>query len=112
MKRPSLVRGAVAEDWGGPGHGGLRSCRVPLIKNVIHRFHVKRPLTARERELRLDIRKPAGNAPHYQLSLIRLNSTFVECVDKWYAERGFGAMVGGGCAPLRYGAALHGSGWN
>ena len=67
---------------------------MPLIKNVIHRFHVKRPLTARERELRLDIRKPAGDAPHYQLSLIRLNSTFVECVDKWYAERGFGAMFG------------------
>lgn len=67
---------------------------MPLIKNVIHRFHVKRPLTARERELRLDIRKPAGEAPHYQLSLIRLNSTFVECVDKWYEERGFGAMFG------------------
>jgi hypothetical protein len=78
---------------------------VPLIKNVIHRFHVKRPLTARERELRLDIRKPAGNAPHYQLSLIRLNSTFVECVDKWYAERGFGAMVGGGlCAVALWGS--------
>lgn len=82
---------------------------MPLIKNVIHRFHVKRPLTARERELRLDIRKPAGEAPHYQLSLIRLNSTFVECVDKWYAERGFGAMFGAAVSAALAFAVLFGA---
>ncbi len=56
---------------------------------------VNRPLNDYEQEHRFDIKKPASDRVHHDLSLIKLNSTFVECVDKWYAMRGFVAMVGG-----------------
>ena len=59
-------------------------------------FGVNRPLNDYEQEHRFDIKKPASKHVHYDLSLIKLNSTFVECVDKWYSMRGFVAMVGGG----------------
>ncbi|MCE1239545.1 MAG: hypothetical protein LWW83_06470 [Azonexaceae bacterium] len=58
-------------------------------------FLVNRPLNEYEREHRFDIKKPASDKVHYDLSLIKLNSTFVECVDKWYSMRGFVAMAGG-----------------
>lgn len=57
-------------------------------------FLVNRPLNDYEREHRLDVKQPASRQVHYDLSLIKLNSTFVECVDKWYAMRGFVAMAG------------------
>jgi hypothetical protein len=57
-------------------------------------FLVNRPLNDHEREHRLDVKQPASRQVHYDLSLIKLNSTFVECVDKWYAMRGFVAMAG------------------
>lgn len=56
-------------------------------------FLVNRPLNQYEREHRFDVRKPASDKVHYDLSLIKLNSTFVECVDKWYSMRGFLAMA-------------------
>ncbi len=58
-------------------------------------FLVDRPLNDHERENHFDIKRPASQQVHYDLSLIELNSTFVECVDKWYAMRGFVAMAGG-----------------
>ena len=58
-------------------------------------FLVNRPLNDYEQEHRFDLKKPASDQPHYDLSLIKLNSTFMECVDKWYSMRGFVAMVGG-----------------
>lgn len=57
-------------------------------------FLVDRPLNEYERESRFDLTKPASSRVHYDLSLIKLNSTFVECVDKWYSMRGFMAMAG------------------
>lgn len=59
-------------------------------------FLVNRPFNDFEREHRFDIKKPASYHVHYDLSLIKLNSTFVECVDKWYSMRGFVAMAGAG----------------
>ena len=56
---------------------------------------VNRPLNDYEREHRFDIKKPTVDHVLYDLSLIKLNSTFVECVDKWYSMRGFVAMAGG-----------------
>lgn len=58
-------------------------------------FQVNRPLNEYEREHRFDTTHPVSTRVHYELSLIKLNSTFVECVDKWYSMRGFVAMVGG-----------------
>lgn len=74
-------------------------------QGMVTRFKVNRPLSKNEQQHRLHTRKPASDKPHYQLSLIKINSTFVECVDKWYSMRGFLAM--GGCAiSLMFGTAL------
>jgi hypothetical protein len=70
-------------------------------------FQVNRPLNEYEREHRFDTTHPVSNRVHYELSLIKLNSTFVECVDKWYSMRGFVAMAGAGFASvLIYGAGF------
>lgn len=58
-------------------------------------FLVNRPLNDYEREHRLDVKQSASRQVHYELSLIKLNSTFVECVDRWYSMRGFMAMAMG-----------------
>jgi hypothetical protein len=59
-------------------------------------FQVDRPINEHERTHRFNLKKPASDKVHYDLSLIKLNSAFVECVDKWYSMRGFVAMVGVG----------------
>jgi hypothetical protein len=56
-------------------------------------FLINRPLNEHERENRLHIDRITSTQVHYDLSLIKFNSTFLECVDKWYAMRGFVAMV-------------------
>jgi hypothetical protein len=57
-------------------------------------YKVNRPLNEHEQKHRFSIKKPASQHPHYELSLIRFNSTYVECVDKWYGMRGWVAMGG------------------
>lgn len=52
-------------------------------------FRVDRPLNDYEREQRLDVMQPVSNRVLYDRSLVRLNSTFIECVDKWYPVRGW-----------------------
>lgn len=56
-------------------------------------FKVKRPLTTQEQLHHFSIHEPASQHPHYDLSLTLFNSTFVECVDKWYAMRGMAALA-------------------
>jgi len=58
-------------------------------------FHVNRPLNNFEREQHLDTKRSASDLVHYDQSIIKFNSTFVEYVDKWYSMRGFMALVGG-----------------
>lgn len=58
-------------------------------------FLVNRLLDENERTNHFNIKIPVSENINYELSLIKLNSTFVECVDKWYAMRGFLAMAGG-----------------
>lgn len=65
-------------------------------------FMINRPLNEYEREHRFDIRKPTSDNVHYELSLIKLNSTFVECVDKWYSMRGFLAMAMAGFGAVMF----------
>lgn len=67
-------------------------------------FLVNRPLNDYEQEHHFDIKKSASDKVHYDLSLIKFNSTFVECVDKWYSMRGFLAMaMAGFLSVLGYG---------
>ena len=56
-------------------------------------FKVKRPLNDYEQIHHFDVKQRASDRVHYELSLIKLNSTFVEGVDKWYATRGGIAMA-------------------
>lgn len=62
------------------------------VQGMVTKFKVNRELNEYEKQHRFNLRVPASTRPHYELSLIKLNSTFVECVDKWYAMRGWVAM--------------------
>lgn len=54
----------------------------------IGKFRVNRPLTENERQLQLKQKDRLDIEPHYQLSVIEMNSTYLESVDKWYGDRG------------------------
>lgn len=70
---------------------------------MVGAYKVNRPLNDSEKRHRFDVNKPCSQKPHYELSLIKLNSTFVECVDKWYSMRGFVAMGGVALSGLAFG---------
>ena len=55
-------------------------------------FRVDRPLDDYEIANRFDIKKAASGQVVYDLSILKFNSTFVECVDRWYSMRGFVSM--------------------
>ena len=56
-------------------------------------FLLNRPLSTYEQLHHFDVKQRASDTVHYELSLIQLNSTYVEGVDKWYAIRGGPAMI-------------------
>src|SRR5258707_64970 len=64
-------------------------------QGMVTAFKVNRPLSNNEQQHRLSVGKPCSSNPHYELALIKFNSTYVECVDKWFSMRGFLAMGGG-----------------
>jgi hypothetical protein len=53
----------------------------------------KRPLTAFERRNHILQDCPSPSPPWYQMAVIRMNSTYLECVDRMFDERGFVLMV-------------------
>ena len=55
---------------------------------LLQKFRVDRPLTDEERRLQLHQEVSIDAEPLYQLSVIRLNSTYLEMVDKYYAWKG------------------------
>ena len=61
-------------------------------QGMVAPLKVNRPLSRNEQQHRLSVKKSCSNKPHYELSLIKLNSTYVECVDKWFSMRGWVAM--------------------
>lgn len=63
------------------------------IKNGIYRYKVNRPLSAEERYDHLPQKKPSRSKPWYAKTVIRMNSTFLECVDRVYAWRGGGTAI-------------------
>lgn len=69
-----------------------------------------RPLTDEERALQLKQKQRLDIEPHDNLCVIKLNSTYLESVDKWFAWRGLitGVMlVMMACAVGFYGAMVH-----
>ena len=60
------------------------------------RYKINRPLSKSELEGRLDVRMPI-HLPPMDSGLIKINSVFVECIERWFFQRGWGAMWG---APL------------
>jgi hypothetical protein len=52
------------------------------------KFKFNRALTEQERQYHLKQGCPTGVPPHHQMSVIRMNSTYLEMVDKWYAAKG------------------------
>ncbi|QYF91737.1 hypothetical protein KY495_13105 [Massilia sp. PAMC28688] len=75
---------------------------------LIAKYPVNRPLAEQERALQLHQKQALHVEPHYQLSVIQMNSTFLESVDKWFGWKGATtifslvalAMIIGTCAPI------------
>lgn len=61
---------------------------------LIRKYSVNRPLTNQERKEQLHQKQRLDVDPAYQLSVIRMNSTFMEVVDKYFAWKGMPTMVG------------------
>ena len=61
---------------------------------LIVSYQKQRPLTELERSHWLDQKRRLNVQPHYQLSVIRMNSSYLESVDKWYAWKGLLTAVG------------------
>lgn len=57
-------------------------------------YKVNRPLTDREWDNRLELGKQASAKPMDGLFVIKLNSAYLELVDRWYPVRGFAAWQG------------------
>ncbi|WP_280541341.1 DUF6708 domain-containing protein [Chromohalobacter sp. 11-W] len=58
------------------------------------KYKTDRPLTEDERRNRLDKEHTASREPNDDLSVIRINSTYVELVDRWYADKGHAVIYG------------------
>jgi len=57
------------------------------------KYAVNRLLTKSEKDWQLRQRTRLNVEPHYQLSVIKMNSTFLESVDKWYGWKGVMSCV-------------------
>lgn len=55
---------------------------------LIQKFPINRPLTEGERRLQLKQKVRIDAEPLYQLSVIRMNSTYLEMTDKYYGWKG------------------------
>lgn len=60
---------------------------------LIQKFKVNRPLNDEERALKLDQNKRLDIRPEHQLSVIRLNSTFLEIVDVYFSWKGAATLA-------------------
>jgi hypothetical protein len=55
---------------------------------LVKKFPSNRPLSDQEKDLQLKQKQPLNINPHHQVSVIEMNSTYLESVDKWYGEKG------------------------
>ncbi|WP_329842377.1 DUF6708 domain-containing protein [Stenotrophomonas hibiscicola] len=58
------------------------------LLGLIPKFRVDRLLNSRERQLRLDQKQRMGTKPLGQVSTIKLNSTYIELIDKYFIGKG------------------------
>lgn len=58
------------------------------------RYPVNRPLHDEERKKKLDVSRSIDVDPNDFLSVIKLNSTYLEVMDRWYAGKGFNVWLG------------------
>ncbi|MDR5894378.1 hypothetical protein QC820_16435 [Halomonas mongoliensis] len=65
-------------------------------------YKVKRQLTEEERKGWLNPNQPASDAPLDWLSVIKINSTYMELVDRWYAIKGSTVWLGIVFAPATF----------
>lgn len=85
---------------------------------LIGDFKVNRELTDFEKKNHLDQKNKLNVHPHYQLSVIKMNSIYLELVDKWYGSKGFLNLIsiaflilfGGFALPLAIDVVLQGLG--
>ena len=72
-----------------------------------HQYLVDRPLTPEEKGARYRQKRPVHAEPMDYLSVIKINSTYIELVDRWYHNRGFWAwtsiVLGGLCLFASFG---------
>ena len=69
-------------------------------------YEAPRPLQEHEIRDHLPQNRPSLSAPWYQLSVIQMNSTFLECVDKLHGVRGAATTVALGGVPLALGILI------
>ncbi|MEG0183703.1 MAG: hypothetical protein RR704_09645 [Stenotrophomonas sp.] len=63
------------------------------LMGLTSKFKVNRALTTRDVQLRLNQRTRLEARPLAQISAIRMNSSFIELVDKFFAEKGFCSAI-------------------
>jgi hypothetical protein len=59
-----------------------------MYSGLVYKFNVNRSLSGVERAEQLKQKVRLDIVPHDQLSVIKLNSTYLETVDKWFAWKG------------------------
>lgn len=64
--------------------------RLDIVEytGLICKYRVGRELTHDERAYQLHQKRRLNVEPHYQLSVIKMNSTYLESVDKWFGWKG------------------------
>ena len=60
---------------------------------LIQKFKINRELTDEERTNQLKRKQRLEVVPTYGLAVTRMNSTFLESVDKFYGDKGFLSVI-------------------
>lgn len=63
------------------------------FSGLIGKYPIDRALAEQERAHQLKQGRRLDLIPHYQLSVIKMNSTFLETVDKWYGWKGAATAI-------------------
>ncbi|MTV52407.1 DUF6708 domain-containing protein [Pseudoduganella buxea] len=63
------------------------------FSGIVVPFLINRPLTEQERAHQLHQKRRLELTPRYQLSVIKLNSTYLESVDKWFSWKGTVSLI-------------------
>ena len=59
------------------------------FQGLVGKFPVNRPLSKEDYKYQLKQTMRLDMEPHDMLAVIKMNSTFLESVDKWFGYRGF-----------------------